>query len=1049
MTPLPPDHRNDPDPSDGRNPAAAPRSSKATPRPQDYLTDLFGNRADDHEAVRHQETASSRRQPSAVTNPPTKPTVTDQPMAVNETAAAVPTNLTLQQPAAEAGTPAAAGTQAEADLQAEADGPPPPVVVLVDAHSLIYQLFHALPPMTSPDGAPVAVVHGFIGDMLELITRHRPSHLICAFDKSEVTFRNQLYDQYKANRESMPDELRQQIPTVREVTQLMGIGVVDCSGFEADDILATVAKQVETSGSRCLIVTADKDCRQLITDNVHLYNIRKHQRMTAAELLDDWGIRPDQVVDYQALVGDPVDNVPGIPLIGPKIAQQLLTQFGDLDTILDNAASVSGAKRQENLRNGRERALLSRQLVQLRDDVPCQVPWDESTLQADLPQLRQRMEQFGFRRVAARAEAVLGHTAADPATGGHAASGDLPAASGAAGVLIATGPPPPDRQHYRTISDRDELAAMIPQWLAADAVAIDTETTGTDPRGSRLVGISLAWQPGHAAYLPIRAPSGAPQMDQSTVLQMLQPLLASQTISKIGHNLKFDLVVLRSAGAQIRGPLLDTMVADYLIDPGRRNHSLDDLALRYLEEQMTPIKQLIGSGKNQITMDMVDLATVSDYACEDVDVPLRAAPQLIAALERLQLDDLYRQVEIPLVEVLAEMEFNGIEVDVDYLASMSDLFSQRITALRQEIIAMAGTEFNLDSPKQLAKVLFEELGLPIIKKTKTGASTDAEVLETLSHQHPLPAKLLEYRQATKLKNTYIDTLPRLVNPTTGRVHTSFRQDVAATGRLSSSDPNLQNIPIRTEEGRAIRGAFRAGHAGWKLLAADYSQIELRVLAHFCGDEALLDAYHHDRDIHSRVAAEVYGVQEAAVTSDMRRVAKTINFGIIYGQSPFGLARTLGIGKDQAAEYIELYFARYPGVQDFMLRTLTQCRQTGYVSTILGRRRNVVGVRDLAQMPPSKRRNLTEAERIAVNTVIQGSAADLIKQAMVAAHRQLPQTGLRANLLLQIHDELLWEVHADDADQLSQWVRQQMTEVMKLQVPLKVEVGIGNTWADLK
>ena len=899
-------------------------------------------------------------------------------------------------------------------------------VVLVDAHSLIYQLFHALPPMTSPAGAPVAAVHGFVGDMLELITRKSPTHLICAFDKSEITFRNKLYDQYKAHREPMPEELRQQIPAIHEVVKAMGIGVMQCGGFEADDILATVAKQVESRGGTCLIVTADKDCRQLITDRVHLYNIRKNLEMTAVELMADWGIRPDQVVDYQAMVGDPVDNVPGIPLVGPKLAQQLLTQFGDLQTILDNADSVSGTKRKENIKAGRERAALSRTLVKLRDDVPCETPWDQSLMHADVPKLTAMLDEFGFRRLRMRIDEVFGHT----------------------GMAMAP-PTATNVQQYQSITDMAMLDVLVQSLSEYTEITIDTETTGTDPRSSDLVGISVAWVPGHAAYIPILAPPNEPQLDRDEVINRLRPILENPAIAKIGHNIKFDLIVLRSAGANVHGPLIDTMVADYLINPGRRNHTLDDLALRYLNEKTTGIKELIGSGKNEITMDRVPLAIISNYACEDVDVPTRIVPLVRETLASLDLDVLFRDLEMPLIEVLAEMEFNGIRVDVDHLASMSSLFADRIERLRTEIFTAAGGEFNLDSPKQLAKILFEDLGLPIVKKTKTGASTDVEVLQTLSMSHPLPARLIEYRQATKLKNTYIDALPRLVSPKTHRVHTSFRQDVAATGRLSSTEPNLQNIPIRTEEGRAIRGAFRAGPDGWLLMAADYSQIELRVLAHFSGDAALMDAYEKDSDVHTRVAAEVHGVNESAVTSDMRRVAKTINFGIVYGQSPFGLARTLGISKDEAAEYIELYFARYPGVQDFMLGTLVQCRKSGFVSTILGRRRNVLGVRDLTKLEPSKRRNLTEAERIAVNTVIQGSAADLIKKAMINVYRRMAESNLRAKLLLQIHDELVFEVDPEDADRLSQLIREEMTQVMNLRVPLKVEIGVGQTWADVK
>ncbi len=910
------------------------------------------------------------------------------------------------------------------------------LVVIVDSHSLIYQLFHALPPMNSPAGLPVSTVHGFIGDMLELVRRKSPDYLVCAFDLSEITFRNELFAQYKEHRESMPDELRQQIPLVRAAVDALGIGIMECAGFEADDILATVSKQVDEAGGRCLIVTSDKDCRQLITDRVRLYNIRKDAEMGASELLADWGIRPDQVVDYQSLVGDPVDNVPGIPLIGPKLAKQLLEQFGTLDNVLDNADSVSGVKRKENRKAGRSRAMLSRSLVALRYDVPCGVPWSRSQFQFDAERLDTMMEQFGFRRLRAKLNELAGRQVAESIE--------------SYGHEVAPEPAPPEiwQSQYETITDLAVLDDLIARLTDVQEIAIDTETTGTDARGCELVGISIAWKPEHAAYIPIRSPLGEASLDASSVIERLRPMLENEQVAKIGQNLKFDVVVLRSAGCDLRGLSTDTMVADYLLHPGHRNHTLDDLSVRYLGYQGTPINTLIGSGKQQITMDEVPLVQVSHYACEDVDIPLRIAPLVQEQLTAVGLQELYRDLEMPLVEVLAEMEFNGIRVDAEHLASMSELFATKIAALRDEIYAAAGGPLNLDSPKQLAVLLFDKLNLPIIKKTKTGASTDVDVLQTLAATHPLPAKLIKYRQATKLKNTYIDALPKLINPKTGRVHTSFRQDVAATGRLSSTEPNLQNIPIRTDEGRAIRGAFRAGPDDWLLLAADYSQIELRVLAHYSGDAAMIDAYERDRDIHTRVAAEVNGVEESSVTSEMRRTAKTINFGIVYGQSPFGLAKTLGISKDQAADYIEMYFARYPGVQEFMLDTMESCRRKGYVKTMLGRRRDIQGIRDLRNAEISKRRNLTEAERIAVNTVIQGSAADLIKLAMIALHRRLKASPLNAKLLLQIHDELLFEVAPGDVEPLAEIVREEMIAVASLRVPLKVEIGTGRTWADV-
>lgn len=901
------------------------------------------------------------------------------------------------------------------------------LVIVVDSHSLIYQVFHALPPMNSPSGIPVAAVHGFVGDILELLQRKQPDYLFCAFDKSEETFRNVLYPEYKANRESMPEELRQQIPWIRTMLTAMGIPQLECSGFEADDILAKIAAEVDAAGGQCLIVTSDKDCRQLITDRVRLYNIRRDFEMGPAELMDDWGIRPDQVVDYQAMVGDPVDNVPGIPLVGPKLAQQLLQQFDNLAGIFANTDKISGPKRRENIEQGRERAAQSQELVRLRTDFELAVDWRQARVgQANLAKVTELCEQFGFRRLKDRMSAVLGN--------GKSASNVQTVDE------IST--------HYQCVTSIESLRDLVAKIGNPKLLSIDTETTGTNPRASRLVGISLSWAQGEAAYIPILAPPGDAQLPQHDVLDCLRPLLENPQVGKIGQNIKFDIVVLRSAGVELRGVEHDTMVADLIVEPGQRNHALDELATRYLQLNTVPISDLIGTGKNQRSMDQVPLPKIAHYAAEDADLPLRLLPLLVEKLDELHLQDLYRKVEIPLIEVLAEMEFNGIRVDVARLQELSHGFAIEIERLREAIFSIAGRSFNIDSPKQLGTILFDELRLPVIKKTKTGPSTDADVLQELAAIHPLPEKLVAYRQAMKLKNTYVDALPLLVCPETNRIHTSFRQDVAATGRLSSSEPNLQNIPIRTEQGKAIRSAFTAGEADWLLLGADYSQIELRVLAHYSQDKALLNAYATDADIHCRVAAEVHGVTEDQVTTDMRRLAKTINFGIVYGQSPFGLARTLGIPKEQAAQYIEMYFARYPGVQEFMIQTLDTCRRQGYVETMLGRRRVIQGVRNFRELEISKMRSMTEAERVAVNTVIQGSAADLIKMAMLKVHQQLSLGTLKARLLLQIHDELLFEVAPQEVDALQNLVREAMTGVANLRVPLKVDVAVGRNWAEV-
>lgn len=951
---------------------------------------------------------------------------------------ASPPRSTANQSAAESRSQAS--ERAARELRPRSTQPPgkDDLVIIVDSHSLIYQVFHALPPMTSPNGVPVGAVHGFLRDVLELQQRWQPTHLLCAFDKSEVTFRNELYDQYKAHRDPMPDELRPQIGLIRECLAAMGVPAYDQSGFEADDILATVSAQAESAGAKCLLVTSDKDCRQLLSESVQMLNIRKSEIFGIEQLNETWGITPSQVVDFQSLVGDSVDNVPGVPLIGPKIAQQLIAEFQTLENVLDNANKVSGKKRKENLTNYRDQALLSRSLVELKRDMPLEENWsDWLALTSDRDRLQQLFNDFGFRRLADR---FLNDSAdsVSESDSDYMSDDDSPEST-----LRVVFP----RDHYQTIETLETLDTLISTLSTVEAIAIDTETTSIRARGTNIVGISIAWAAGHAAYIPILTPESDVSLDLDAVRARLNPILSNPEIRKIGQNLKFDLIVLRSAGFNVAGVWFDTMVADYLLNPGWRNHSLEDIAKRQFDHRMIGISELIGTGKNQRTMDTVALAEISIYACEDVDVPFRLVPQLTDELKKNELLSLFEQLEIPMIEALAEVEFNGISVDVDCLHALSNKFEKQITQLKLEILELADEEFNPDSPKQLAKILFEKLGLPIVKKTRTGASTDVEVLQELSSKHPLPAKIIEYRQATKLKSTYIDSLPTLICEATNRVHTSFRQDVAATGRLSSSDPNLQNIPVRTEAGRQIRSAFRPGPKDWLLLAADYSQIELRVMAHFCGDPNLKRAFEDNLDIHAMVAAQVYEVELDDVTTDMRRNAKAINFGIIYGQSPFGLAKALGIDRTEAADFIEAYFQQYSGVQTFFADTLRSCRKQGYVSTLAGRKRWLNGIRDYDALPETKKRTLIEPERMAINTIIQGSAADLIKQAMIDLHRELPTTDLRAKMLLQIHDELMFEVHRDDLDRLQDLVVDRMANVIQLSVPLRVDAKSGPNWAD--
>ena len=907
-----------------------------------------------------------------------------------------------------------------AAIAAEATAQPTPstslageTVWVVDANSLIFQVFHALPEMTSPRGEPVSAVFGFARDLIYLLEQKRPTYLFAAFDGPERTFRHEAYAEYKANRGEMPVDLGAQYPFIRRLLAALGVPILEYPGFEADDLLATVAHQVNEVEGECYLVTGDKDARQLITDRVKVYNVRKDQMYDAAALKADWGVRPEQVVDFQALVGDSVDNVPGVPLIGPKIAGEYLQKFDTLDALLERAAELPKGKRRDNLITMREQALMSRMLVRLDRHVPVAIDWDAGRVQGvDREALSQLFVELGFHSLAQKYSTLPERPAKDR--------------------------PEVD---YQLIATPQRLAWLVGEMGKQKSISLDTETTSVRPRWAEIVGYSFSWEDNKAYYVPVRAPAGEPHLDPAATLEALRPILENDKIEKVGQNLKYDMVVLRSVGVRVAGARFDSMVASYLLDAGERNHNLDELAQRYLRHETTKIEELIGTGKNQKQMDEVPLAQITHYAAEDADIARRLRPILAERLKSAQLDTLFNTLEMPLVEVLVELESNGIKIDTNVLASLSAKYGEALCEVEREIYALAGREFNIGSPKQLQQILFDEHKLPMLKKTKTGGSTDADVLEDLARLHPLPAKIIEYRQYAKLKNTYVDALPQMVHPQTGRVHASFNQVVAATGRLSSHDPNLQNIPVRNERGREIRAAFLPGQPGWKLLAADYSQIELRVLAHFSQDPTLCGAFERDEDVHARVASEVYNVPLEAVTGEMRRGAKAVNFGVIYGQSPFGLAKQLNIDQAEAAKFIDAYFARYPGVEKFLDSILEACPKTGYVSTILGRRRAISGIRSGV----SRQRNLPE--RTAINTVIQGSAADLIKLAMINVHRRLLDEKSAARMLLQIHDELVFEVPSDELHGLAQIVVDEMSHVMDLTVPLKVDLKSGDNWAD--
>ncbi len=932
-----------------------------------------------------------------------------------------------------------------------------PSLYLIDAHSLIFQVFHALPEMSSPAGLPTNALFGFTKDLLYLRHEKKPDYLVCAFDQPGPTFRQSLYPQYKAQRGPMPDDLQLQIPLIHQVLEAMHIPVLSRDGYEADDVIATVAAAAVQQGLEVFICSSDKDCRQLLGDHVKIFNLRKRQVLDAAGLQADWGVRPDQVVDLQALMGDAVDNVAGVPGIGLKTGAKLLQEYQTLDNLLLHLEAISGAKRQENLRSHGPQVADNRCVLRLATDVPLPLDWDRwKSRPWDAPCLLSLFRQWGFQRLAEQVRAEgRAQLAAAPVQGslfdGIVAEDGQPAAAGTAGEWPAI---------YHLVNTEEQFAGFFREFVRQPRFAVDLETTSLRPRQAEVVGLAFCWQAGEAWYLPVRGPQDEPVLDPARTLQRLKPIFESAPPLKVNQNIKYDLQVLRQQGLQLAGVAGDPMVADYLLHAGERSHNMEALADKHLNHRVIPITDLIGKGKQQLRMDQVPTARVAEYAGEDADVAWRLCARLEALLEAERWRRpaqppadppplyLYDDLEIPLIEVLAELEFNGIRLDLPRLARLRQEMDLQLQALEQEIHHSAGRAFNIASLKELRQVLFDELRLPIKRKTDiTGEpSTAQETLEKLASEgHELPRKLVEHRRIAKLKGTYVDALPELVNPGTGRIHTQFNQTVAATGRLTSSAPNLQNIPIRSEQGGQIRQAFLP-EEGWLLLCADYSQIELRLLAHCSGDAELRRAFALDRDIHARVAAQVFAVPESAVTKDMRRAAKTINFGVIYGMSAFGLAQRLEMSQDEAARFIDAYFQGYPAVLAYQDALLEKCRQQGYVSTILGRRRAISGIR-----PYSTCKGRTQPEREAINMEIQGSAADLIKMAMVSIHRRLKRENRRARMLLTVHDELVFEVPPDELAEVAQLVRHEMTGALadRLQVPLKVDVSVGPNWLEVE
>jgi DNA polymerase I len=903
--------------------------------------------------------------------------------------------------------------------------PTRPTFYILDAFSLIFQVFHAIrgpretSVMTGPAGQPTEAVFGIFRDMLNLLRDKQPDYIAVAFDGPGPVFRSEIFAEYKATRKEMPVDLVPQIPVIRTLFEGFRMPVFMEPMMEADDVIATLARRGEERGLDVYIVTADKDARQLLDDHIRIFNIRKNTVLDAAALEADWGIRPEQVVDYLALVGDSVDNVPGVPGIGPGFASTFLKEFGTLDNLLAHPEKVKGPKKQQALREHKETALRARQLVALKDDIPLSLDWEALKTQSpDVPALKALCDQCGFHRF--RDELGKGETSSTP-----------------------TGKTWQAR--YHTVDSPEKFAKFLDELRAQPRFCVDTETTAIDPLRADLVGLSFSWKAGEAFYLPVRGPSGGTALlDEQAALEALRPILTDPAVEKIGQNIKYDLLALGRAGVDLAGPFTDTMVLSYLLESGERNHNLDQLSRRLLDHDMIPISDLIGKGKNQLRMDQVSVERVTEYAGEDADATWRIEEILTAKVKSEGLWTLYADLERPLISVLARMERAGIAVDSARLKQLSRQFAGRIAAIETQVYSMAGHTFNINSGPQLRQVLFDELKLPSLQKTPGGEqSTAQEVLEELAVAHPFPALLIQHRQLSKLKSTYLDALPELVHPEDGRIHASFNQSVAATGRLSSSDPNLQNIPVRTDEGRQIRQAFVADRPGWLLLTADYSQIELRILAHYSADPALCRAFAEDRDVHCAVASRIFGVAERDVSEAQRRVAKTVNFGVVYGLSAFGLSNRLGITQTEAATFIEAYFQEYAGVDRFITRTLEAAQAAGRVETILGRRRPIMGIKATT----GRSRNL--AERTAINTVIQGSAADLIKRAMINVDDRLIRENFQARMLLQIHDELVFEAPETEIPRLAALVRQTMTTALELSVPLAVDIAAGPNWLDVE
>jgi DNA polymerase I len=913
-----------------------------------------------------------------------------------------------------------------------------PNLTLIDGSSYLYRAFHALPPLSNAQGEPTGALFGVV-NMLRTTLKARPEYVAFVSDASGPTFRNVLYDKYKANRPPMPDELRAQIEPMLAIVSALGFPILRVTGVEADDVIGTLAKQAHEHGIDVLISTGDKDLAQLVRPGIKLINTMTNTTMDSAAVMEKFGVKPEQIIDFLSLTGDTVDNVPGVTKCGPKTAAKWLAEYGSLDGVIANADKIGG-KIGEYLREAIPSLPLSRELVTIKLDVPLDKSVTDLTLrERDANALRELFTRYEFKAALKELDGAAADTA--------------PPAPATASTPINTAPVAPSRTqampavelsgpgNYELVMTQAQFDAWLERVKDAPLIAFDTETTSLDPMRADMVGLSLSVQPGHACYIPLGHdyPGAPQQLPRDKVLAAIKPIMEDPRRPKVGQHAKYDMNILSLYGITVQGLKHDTMLESYVWNATATRHDMDSLAMKYLGYETVKYETVAGKGAKQISFSQVDLETACRYAAEDADVTLRLHHALWPLLEsEPKLLKVYEDIEIPLVPVLAGMEQRGVLIDVNELRKQSQQLGKRMHELQKEAWQSAGREFNLDSPKQLQAILFDELGLPAKLKTPTGQpSTNEEALEAIADDHALPRLILEYRGLAKLRSTYTEKLAEIVNPRTGRVHTSYHQGAVATGRISSNDPNLQNIPVRTEEGRRIRQAFIAPE-GWLVMAADYSQIELRIMAHLSGDEGLVRAFQEGGDIHRATAAEVFGLEPEAVTNNQRRAAKAINFGLMYGMSAFGLARQLGVDRGEASDYMARYFSRYPGVHAFMEATRERAHRDGYVETLFGRR---LYLDNLSARNQALRAG---AERAAVNAPMQGTAADIIKRAMISVAAWLKDRD-DAHMLMQVHDELVFEVRADVIDEVREAVRQRMSGAATLRVPLIVDVGVGKNW----